>query len=106
VFNQTSCGKSELVSNRCNRSDRFIKIKSSWSLPLPFLQTTTDYLIGTTDVNLYWDTIEQKNNPETHEESELSEIPIEQLNKYKLSYKGHTLSKTKLMILLNCWKLH
>lgn len=57
------------------------------------LQTTTDYLIGLTDVNLYGENPEQKDNSVAHEESELSEIPIEQLNNYKLSYKGHTLSK-------------
>lgn len=33
------------------------------------------------------------NNPDPHEESELADIPIEKLNQYTLSYKGHTLSK-------------
>lgn len=32
-------------------------------------------------------------NPDPHEESELADIPIERLNQYKLSYKGHKLSK-------------
>lgn len=34
-----------------------------------------------------------KESPESHEESELADIPIERLNEYKLSYKGHELSK-------------
>ncbi|MED4124047.1 helix-turn-helix transcriptional regulator [Halalkalibacterium halodurans] len=48
---------------------------------------TTDYLLGKTD-----DT-GTENNPDLHEESELSEIPIEKLNQYKLVYKGHELSE-------------
>lgn len=36
---------------------------------------------------------EQSKNPDSHEESELADIPIERLNQYTLSYKGHTLSK-------------
>ncbi|WP_211746396.1 helix-turn-helix transcriptional regulator [Paenibacillus sp. Marseille-Q4541] len=38
------------------------------------------------------DLIESK-NPDLHEESELADIPIEKLNQYTLTYKGHTLSK-------------
>ncbi|MFB4258958.1 helix-turn-helix domain-containing protein [Shouchella clausii] len=53
-------------------------------------EATTDYLLCKTDVNLY--SQNTKNNPEPHEESELSEIPIEKLNQYKLVYKGHELS--------------
>lgn len=56
------------------------------------LQTTVDYLIGVTDVNNY-DIEQNTNNPDPHEESELSEIPIDKLNEFKLTYKGHTLSK-------------
>ncbi|KAF6636533.1 helix-turn-helix transcriptional regulator [Paenibacillus sp. EKM208P] len=55
-------------------------------------QTTVDYLIGVTDVNQY-EMGKDTKNPDLHEESELSEIPIERLNQYKLSYKGHDLSK-------------
>lgn len=58
------------------------------------LKTTVDYLIGVTDVNQYdSDFVNNKNNPDPHEESELAEIPIERLNQYKLVYKGHELSK-------------
>ncbi|WP_025852909.1 helix-turn-helix domain-containing protein [Paenibacillus ehimensis] len=60
------------------------------------LNTTVDYLIGKTEVNLY-EVNKLKNeedpDPGKHEESELAEIPIERLNNYKLVYKGHTLSK-------------
>lgn len=35
----------------------------------------------------------ENENPDSHEESELAEIPIERLNQFKLSYKGHELSK-------------
>lgn len=59
------------------------------------LETTVDYLIGKTDTNHF--VAETKSpyeiSPESHERSELSEIPIERLNQFKLSYKGHTLSK-------------
>ncbi|TQS01398.1 helix-turn-helix domain-containing protein [Paenibacillus ottowii] len=55
-------------------------------------QTTVDYLIGVTDVNQF-EIGKNANNPDSHEESELAEIPIERLNQYKLSYKGHDLSK-------------
>lgn len=55
------------------------------------LKTTTDYLIKKSDINLY--NVEHENNPDAHEESELAEIPIERLNQFKLSYKGHALSK-------------
>ncbi|MCC3379872.1 helix-turn-helix domain-containing protein [Paenibacillus farraposensis] len=55
-------------------------------------QTTVDYLIGVTDVNQY-ELGKNTKNPDLHEKSELSEIPIERLNQYKLSYKGHDLSK-------------
>ncbi|KHF33417.1 helix-turn-helix protein [Paenibacillus sp. P1XP2] len=56
------------------------------------LKSTTDYLLKKTDVNLYG--VELKNeNSDPHEESELAEIPIERLNQFKLSYKGHELSK-------------
>jgi len=58
------------------------------------LQTTVDYLIGATDINLYQASGNRNNkNSDPHEESELAEIPIEKLNNYKLVYKGHTLSK-------------
>ncbi|WP_028562273.1 helix-turn-helix domain-containing protein [Paenibacillus pinihumi] len=57
------------------------------------LQTTVDYLIGVSDVNNFDLSPENKNNPDSHEESELAEIPIERLNQFKLSYKGHTLSE-------------
>lgn len=57
------------------------------------LRTTVDYLIGVTDINKYDLEVKNKNNPDSHEESELREIPIERLNSYKLSYKGHDLSK-------------
>ncbi|OAZ43426.1 transcriptional regulator [Paenibacillus polymyxa] len=57
------------------------------------LKATTDYLLMKTDVNLYGVDLENAKNPDLHEESELSEIPIERLNQYKLSYKGHDLSK-------------
>lgn len=50
---------------------------------------TTDYLIGVSEVNNY----KGSKNPDLHEESELSEIPIERLNQYKLVYKGHELSQ-------------
>ncbi|MGN7359987.1 helix-turn-helix domain-containing protein [Paenibacillus sp. SAF-054] len=36
---------------------------------------------------------ENKKDPDSHEESELADIPIEKLNQYTLSYKGQTLSK-------------
>ncbi|GEC91553.1 helix-turn-helix domain-containing protein [Brevibacillus brevis] len=54
------------------------------------LKVTTDYLIGKTDENLYEHI---SKNPDSHAESELSEIPIEKLNGFKLSYKGTVLSK-------------
>lgn len=57
----------------------------------PILHTTVDYLIGVTDVNHFG--ADKPNNSDPHEESELSLIPIERLNQFKLSYKGHTLSK-------------
>ncbi|MEK3770095.1 helix-turn-helix transcriptional regulator [Paenibacillus sp. FSL R5-0887] len=57
------------------------------------LHTTVDYLIGVTDVNQYEGNSENKNNSDSHEESELANIPIERLNQYQLTYKGHTLSK-------------
>lgn len=53
------------------------------------LNTTVDYLLGATDERPE----ERKKSPDPHEESELSEIPIERLNQFKLSYKGHSLSK-------------
>lgn len=53
------------------------------------LKTTVDYLIGKTEVNQY----ANKNSSDPHKESELSEIPIEKLNTYKLTYKGYELSK-------------
>ena len=59
---------------------------------VPVLKATVDYIIGVTDVNQYGEESEIK-NPDPHEESELADIPIERLNQYKLSYKGHTLSK-------------
>lgn len=55
------------------------------------LKTTVDYMIGVSDINPYDG--ENKKNPDPHEESELAEIPIERLNNYKLSYKGHQLSE-------------
>lgn len=59
------------------------------------LQTTVDYLIGVTDVNNYVAEkgSEYTTNSDPHEESELAEIPIERLNQFKLSYKGHSLSE-------------
>ncbi|MFX3633749.1 MAG: helix-turn-helix domain-containing protein [Candidatus Pristimantibacillus sp.] len=57
------------------------------------LETTVDYLIGVTDVNQYERAESQTKSPDPHEESELAEIPIERLNQFKLSYKGHTLNK-------------
>lgn len=56
-------------------------------------KVTTDYLLAKTDVNNYHSQRENKNNSDLHEDSELAEIPIERLNSYKLSYKGHKLSK-------------
>lgn len=58
---------------------------------VPILHATVDYIIGVADVNAYGS--EEINNPDPHEESELAEIPIERLNQFKLSYKGHELSK-------------
>jgi transcriptional regulator with XRE-family HTH domain len=52
-------------------------------------KVTVDYLLGKTEVNLYGNT----KSSDPHEESELSEIPIEKLNTYNLTYKGHKLSK-------------
>ncbi|MBH0328243.1 repressor [Brevibacillus brevis] len=53
-------------------------------------KVTTDYLLCKTDENLY----EHKSkSSDSHEESELAEIPIEKLNSFKLSYKGTVLSK-------------
>ncbi|MFD1954260.1 helix-turn-helix domain-containing protein [Paenibacillus thailandensis] len=52
------------------------------------LGATTDYILKKTDTNQY-----HENNSDPHEESELADIPIERLNQYKLTYKGHTLSK-------------
>ncbi|WP_337034732.1 helix-turn-helix transcriptional regulator [Paenibacillus illinoisensis] len=57
------------------------------------LKATTDYLLMKSDVNLYGVELEGNNKTDSHEESELSDIPIEKLNQYTLSYKGHTLSK-------------
>ncbi|QCT03785.1 repressor protein [Paenibacillus algicola] len=37
--------------------------------------------------------MENEKNSDLHEESELADIPIEKLNQYTLSYKGHTLSQ-------------
>lgn len=54
-----------------------------------YFKVTTDYLLMRTDLNHY----QNKNNPDAHEESELSEIPIEKLNTYNLTYKGHALSE-------------
>lgn len=56
------------------------------------LKATTDYILLKTDVNLYGAPFENKISSDLHEESELSEIPIERLNQYKLVYKGHKLS--------------
>lgn len=56
-------------------------------------KVTTDYLLAKTDVNNYHLQQENKKSSDPHEESELSEIPIEKLNTYKLTYKGHELSK-------------
>lgn len=57
------------------------------------LKATTDYLLKKTDINLYGVDFEGNKNPDPHEESELADIPIERLNQYKLSYKGHKLSQ-------------
>lgn len=54
-------------------------------------QATTDYILGRTDTNLY--SVENANNPDPHEESELAEIPIERLHEFKLVYRGHTLNE-------------
>lgn len=59
---------------------------------VPILKATVDYIIGVAEVNQYGEE-EQNKNPDPHEESELANIPIERLNQYKLSYKGHDLSK-------------
>ncbi|WP_110933793.1 helix-turn-helix domain-containing protein [Paenibacillus bouchesdurhonensis] len=56
------------------------------------LKATTDYLLKKTNLNLYGVDLNDK-NPDPHEESELADIPIERLNQYKLTYKGHDLSK-------------
>lgn len=61
-------------------------------------RATTDYILGKTDINLYE---ENKKNPDPHEESELADIPIERLNQYKLTYKGHTLSKEEADDIIN-----
>lgn len=55
------------------------------------LETTVDYLIGKAETNNYH--LDNKKSPYSHEESELADIPIERLNEYKLTYKGHKLSK-------------
>ncbi|OPG98403.1 hypothetical protein B2I21_08620 [Chryseobacterium mucoviscidosis] len=44
-------------------------------------------------LNVKFSELVDANNPDPHEESELADIPIEKLNQYTLSYKGHTLSK-------------
>ncbi|GIO39096.1 MULTISPECIES: helix-turn-helix domain-containing protein [Paenibacillus] len=59
---------------------------------VPVLRATVDYIIGVADTNQYGEASEIK-NPDPHEESELADIPIERLNQYKLTYKGHALSK-------------
>lgn len=61
---------------------------------VPILKATVDYIIGIAEVNTYGEeNFEENKNPDPHEESELADIPIERLNQYTLSYKGHTLSK-------------
>jgi transcriptional regulator with XRE-family HTH domain len=63
---------------------------------------TTDYLIGKS---------KDRNNPIPNQESELTEIPIEKLNSYKLTYAGKELSAEEvqdmiklLKIVLKHWK--
>ncbi|MEC0239445.1 helix-turn-helix transcriptional regulator [Paenibacillus dokdonensis] len=58
---------------------------------VPILHATVDYIIGVADVNTYG--TEETNNSDPHEESELAGVAIDRLNQYKLSYKGHDLSK-------------
>lgn len=61
---------------------------------VPILHATVDYIIGVAEINAYGEeSSEESKNSDLHEESELAEIPIERLNQYKLSYKGHDLSK-------------
>lgn len=59
---------------------------------VPVLEATVDYIIGVADTNQYGEVSEIKKT-DPHEESELADIPIERLNQYKLTYKGHALSK-------------
>ena len=57
------------------------------------LHSTVDYLIGAADINTYGQEVEIQKNSDPHEESELANIPIERLNQFKLTYKGHELSE-------------
>lgn len=64
------------------------------------LETTTDYLLGKTDINLYdWIPYEEdsqvsetKDSPSYTTEKE-PEIPIEELVSHQLTYKGHVLTE-------------
>lgn len=61
---------------------------------VPILHATVDYIIGVAETNTYGEEVpEQQKNSDLHAESELAEIPIERLNQYKLSYKGHDLTQ-------------
>lgn len=56
----------------------------------PSVETLTAISIA---LNISISRIVENKNPDPHEESELSEIPIEQLNQFQLTYKGQALSK-------------
>ncbi|SMF88096.1 DNA-binding transcriptional regulator, XRE-family HTH domain [Paenibacillus uliginis N3/975] len=64
------------------------------------LKATTDYLLKKTSLNFYGVDITNKNS-DPHEESELADIPIEKLNQFKLTYKGHELSKEEADDVIN-----
>lgn len=58
-----------------------------------YFEVTVDYLFGAVDYNSFGTNGNNEKSPDSHEESELSEIPIEKLNQFKLVYKGHKLTK-------------
>lgn len=62
-----------------------------------YYDVSVDYIVGVSDIKKAIQSLEDKSGHEessdTHQESELSEIPIEKLNNYKLTYKGHELSE-------------
>lgn len=72
-------------------------------------EVSIDYLIGKTDANSFnynfvnesKGVLYETKSSEPHKDSELSEIPIERLNEYKLIYKGHELSKEEANDLIN-----